>query len=576
MFVQAVLRHGDRSGMSDIPYTDKSSWDCGIPESDHHARAVFEDFSARYEAPDCIVQPPQSPESAAADAVEVSAAGDAVRAEVACGAESVGKTTPPGPASHGLSAGHLRPGDRCEHGQLTHTGMVQHMRLGALFRARLGGAGASWAVSGGDGAATRGGAPLLEPARAGDLGHVSVSSTNYGRTALSAASFWYGLSPTRAAGGARAGESSGEGGLTGAAPGLSLPFEGEPAFAGLPPAAAPGPRVLAVAPREMDPLLASKAHHRCPVAQRIADRVGPHRRAFRTLSPALGGSVAALAARGGAPASARAAAASDQTLSVADLINTRVCTGQPMPCALGPDGNARPEAERRAEEDGSGACVAAAFVAAVLRDSDRDYGRRLGGPDVAMLMYPALRSLVGQLRNRWEGRTGLAASFRFAHDTTVYPLLAALGVGDHEWPSYAARIVLELWSLRAGEGREGSGALPLVRVLYQGEDITGLLRCARSWGSADAADVAAGWGAGDEDSPDAEAARLRAAAWLALSGSACTLDSLEAQLAATIQPHRTYAEACALAPSRPAARDASPPGATPDEDGGGSNGAGPF
>lgn len=51
-----------------------------------------------------------------------------------------------------------------------------------------------------------------------------------------------------------------------------------------------------------------------------------------------------------------------------------------------------------------------------------------------------------------------------AHDTTVMPLLIALGVGPDGWPPYAASVCLELWSEPAAQGIRH-----VVRVLYEGE-----------------------------------------------------------------------------------------------------------
>lgn len=270
-------------------------------------------------------------------------------------------------------------------------------------------------------------------------------------------------------------------------------------------------------------------------------------------------------------------------MAVADLVNTRVCHGQPLPCALGKGGKQRPLQERASELDGSGMCLSAAVATAVLREADRDYGRRLGGPDVTLLMYPALRGIAAQLRAAWEGSTSLRASFRFAHDTVLYPLLASMGAGDHEWPGYASRITFELWTLSvdselvAGTSetrkqhnqREVEGTLPLVRVVFQGEDITPLLGCARSWGTPNTASTATLQGASPQE-------RLHAMAWEALAGSACTLVSFEDQVQSIIHPHATWADACKFGPARPLSADSHAPPLTPDADGGGSGAAGPF
>lgn len=49
------------------------------------------------------------------------------------------------------------------------------------------------------------------------------------------------------------------------------------------------------------------------------------------------------------------------------------------------------------------------------------------------------------------------------HDTTVMPLLTALGYETHQWPTFTANIAFELW--------RGAGGAPWVRVLYNGEPL---------------------------------------------------------------------------------------------------------
>lgn len=602
-FLQGVLRHGDRSGMEDIPFTDSGAWDCGVPREDHHAWAVLNGFNAQYESAECVIDPPLHRETRApgqskhAVQADVAAAtGDSSPASPVrdgCGAEAVGKSRAPGPASAGLDGSRYAPGTKCASGQLTHRGMQQHMRLGMRFRGLLTGEGARWhvqpteassstsaAAAGAQGdsedgqaasavAVRRGGAPLLSPEAAADPWSVRVSSTNYGRTALSGASFWHGLAPLPA---------------TGARP---FDMEGEPAFQKLPAVARaaglPASRRVLVVPREMDPLLAAKDESRCPLAARIIDEMRTHASIHKRVTPRVAAALSALAATGGASQSDQVRVARMRTLAVADLVNTRVCHGQPLPCALSESGKARPLRERASEPDGSGLCLSAAAATAVLREADRDYGRRLGGPDVTLLMYPALRGIAAQLRAAWEGSTSLRASFRFAHDTVLYPLVASLGAGDHEWPGYASRITFELWTLSvdselvtgarnfsklAGE-RDAAGSIPLVRVVFQGEDITPLLGCSRSWGTPNTAATATLRGASPQE-------RLHAMAWEALAGSACTLESFEDQVHSIIRPHATWADACTFGPARPLSADSHAPPTTTDADGGGSGAAGPF
>ena len=61
---------------------------------------------------------------------------------------------------------------------------------------------------------------------------------------------------------------------------------------------------------------------------------------------------------------------------------------------------------------------------------------------------------------------------RLAHDTTLAPVLGALGYPHVGWPPFASRIVFELWYHHPSDQS-------FVRVLYQGKDITSDLECYR-------------------------------------------------------------------------------------------------
>ena len=85
---------------------------------------------------------------------------------------------------------------------------------------------------------------------------------------------------------------------------------------------------------------------------------------------------------------------------------------------------------------------------------------------------------------------------RAAHDTVLAPLASVLrfqGSGP-AWPGYAARIAFELWEAPEAtgeEGEEGRAGRWLVRVLYQGADVTARLPCASPAPSSPAGTAAA-------------------------------------------------------------------------------------
>jgi len=61
-----------------------------------------------------------------------------------------------------------------------------------------------------------------------------------------------------------------------------------------------------------------------------------------------------------------------------------------------------------------------------------------------------------------------ALSLFSGHDTTVLPLLTALGLWDRAWPPFCAALSFELWMPKTEEeGGAGAGAAPLVRVLFR-------------------------------------------------------------------------------------------------------------
>ena len=75
------------------------------------------------------------------------------------------------------------------------------------------------------------------------------------------------------------------------------------------------------------------------------------------------------------------------------------------------------------------------------------------------------------------GQRAAAATMRLlsGHDTTVVPVLAALGAYDDHWPPYASFVAFELWGPRSGQGELGGelgiGGEPMVRVLFNGEPV---------------------------------------------------------------------------------------------------------
>lgn len=60
------------------------------------------------------------------------------------------------------------------------------------------------------------------------------------------------------------------------------------------------------------------------------------------------------------------------------------------------------------------------------------------------------------------------------HDSTIMPILSALGVDLSTWPPYTSNLVFELWELPATEAGGKAGKKPpqhVVRVLYNREEL---------------------------------------------------------------------------------------------------------
>lgn len=70
------------------------------------------------------------------------------------------------------------------------------------------------------------------------------------------------------------------------------------------------------------------------------------------------------------------------------------------------------------------------------------------------------------------------------HDSSLMPILSALGLDLHAWPPFVSNIVLELWELPAGAaGKEGEAAARhVVRVMYNQSELD-IPHCphGRSW-----------------------------------------------------------------------------------------------
>jgi len=207
------------------------------------------------------------------------------------------------------------------------------------------------------------------------------------------------------------------------------------------------------------------------------------------------------------------------TEECADDILTRLCHGQSLPCWGG-----ETTTTSGASPPNPPLCLSAAHAQSVIQRCDTGYAYRFSNDITRLLSYPLLNALARQF-----ARVAVPSSkdtpgpprlqVRSVHDTVIAPILASLALERHStypWPNYAARLSFEVW------GSPSTHPI-LLRVLYNGVDITGGLPCGRGG-----------------------------------VGGACALVDFIAHVDALISPHDTWEAACASDAPRPA-DEAHPP-----------------
>uniref|UniRef100_A0A7S4AXU8 Uncharacterized protein n=1 Tax=Chrysotila carterae TaxID=13221 RepID=A0A7S4AXU8_CHRCT len=376
--VALVIRHGDRSSIHRLT-SEPTSWRCEATKG-----------------------------SAAADALSVIAKGFDVR-RLNTG-ERLARVLRSAAAANG----------DCEPGQLTPSGIVQHLTLGKHL--------------------SRAYAEILpkvgrERAAMGPLAPlpVYVRSTDYTRTLLSACALLVGLLRAESFGPAPPSR-------------ISIDVETNEAvdvMHGVGPASSSKVRGDGGGERQRAGLCAVAALHAARQQASIVT-TAPLR---RSLLDVFGNET------GAAP-----------TTHIADALYARACHGLPPPCT--PRG-----------------CVSPSLVTRVWRDADSVYCRRFAGADGGLAasklsMLPLLRTITSKLTPMLSSPTAPRIALFSGHDTVVAPLLAALSAlsaapGACRWPPYASHVAFEVWHPRhAFKAARNRTANNFVRIVFNGFPIT--------------------------------------------------------------------------------------------------------
>ncbi|XP_064008347.1 lysophosphatidic acid phosphatase type 6 [Pogoniulus pusillus] len=95
----------------------------------------------------------------------------------------------------------------------------------------------------------------------------------------------------------------------------------------------------------------------------------------------------------------------------------------------------------------------------VLEDSSREVLQM----SVGLLFNTLQKNITEAVESSSPAQKARKLILYAAHDTTLFPLLVALGTFDHKWPCYAADVALELYQHRHSKQW-------FVRMLYRGEE----------------------------------------------------------------------------------------------------------
>lgn len=228
------------------------------------------------------------------------------------------------------------------------------------------------------------------------------------------------------------------------------------------------PLPLHIVPRPVDPTLFSYRLKQCKKAQRMQEEhkevLFKHHRLQGSLAERLSSTTG------------RAVESLPVTEALADVIFARLCHHQPLPCFKDKAGHER--------------CITNEDATEVLQAGDALYASRFNSTPAwtQLLAYPLWSNVLHALTQAMHGEQGAPrVVVRAAHDTVLTPFLGSFGVtdGSYAWPGYASRLAIELWAVPrpARVGQAPGYAQSFVRLLYNGQDWTHKLPCVLAFNS---------------------------------------------------------------------------------------------
>lgn len=141
-----------------------------------------------------------------------------------------------------------------------------------------------------------------------------------------------------------------------------------------------------------------------------------------------------------------------------DIFNAHICHQRELPCNIAHQ------------------CIDQSIISDLWSELDYLGGLQVTSDNVydkysRLLVQPLLAEMAKRMINITIDATVVKFVLYSGHDTSLRPMLAVLGIGEGRWPSYASRIVIELYSQK-----QISKKVYFIKVIYNGEDKTRLVK----------------------------------------------------------------------------------------------------